>query len=323
MKKLLAYMFSFNLLLFTACNKENISNDIFNQDKPISALATAADNCATDGLIEKTITACGVERKFYIQLPVGFHPDSTYPLVFAFHGKGSGHKNKACAWKERIGEWVDENKFIGVYGRAYLDSFWYVHGACLEEIDDICYVENIKTNMESFYHIDASRIYAMGTSNGGGLTLDLSTQVNWLAAITTLAAYPWEVYPLDEVPVLPYFQIHGSLDGTIPYHGGTLFCLDFVDAYEACQDWATHNLCTATGIGTSFLIDTYVINKTSWCSPPVTPVLPVTCKKCKKETLHYELEGIGHTIYDQIAPIPGYKERINDDIFKFFKRHRL
>ncbi|MBK8403183.1 MAG: hypothetical protein IPL25_03560 [Saprospiraceae bacterium] len=272
MKKLLAYMILLHLLLFTACNKENISNEIFNQDKPINALATAADNCATDGLIENNhYLWCG--KKILYSVTCRVSSDSTYPLVFAFHGKGSGHKNKACAWKERIGEWVDENKFIGVYGRAYLDSFWYVHGVACS-------------------HYDA------GSISVGSISIRRSSS-------PALLPDSWVV----------------GWNHSIPWRN--IILLRFCGCLRSMPDWATHNLCTTTGIGTSFLIDTYVINKTSWCSPPVMPVLPVSCKKCKKETIHYQLEGIGHTIYDQIAPIPGYKERINDDIFKFFKRHRL
>lgn len=318
MKNLNFYLILIVLLVYSCQkNEETITSTNLNQ-----TLSTRADDCSTDGLIEKTFTDCGLTRKFYIQLPSGFNEDSTYPLLFAFHGRGSGMSNKACAWKDRIGDWIDEHKFIAVYGRAVGDSSWYIEDACLSYIDELCYINTIKTKMEYFYNINPQRIYAMGSSNGGALCMYAASNVDWLAAITCLAAYPWESYELSEVPSLPLFQIHGSLDGTIPYEGGTLECLEFDNCYSRCSLWAIHNNCLASPVNTSFTISGNTVNKSNWCNPKIG-LIP-TCKKCaRKEVLHYKLMGIGHTIYSQIAGIPGYKERINDDIFAFFLRHKL
>lgn len=317
MKKKLQLL-SLTIFLLASCQKEHeeLSNAVRTQQ-----LVASGDNCATEGLIEKVFNDCGVIRKYYIQLPVGFNPDSTYPLLMAFHGKGSGVKNKACAWKERIGAWIDENRFIAVYGRAYNDMTWFIDSTCLENVDEECYVQNIRNQMTTLYKIDTQHIYWMGTSNGGGLCIDLSRKIHWVSAITSIACYPWNELHMEDIPQLPLFQIHGALDGTINYDGVEFNCLDFVNADSACQQWAVHNGCLIAPLCSSAIIDGHVLNRSSWCGPK--PALFAGCLRCilRKEVLHYRLEGIGHQVYEEIGIIPGYKERLNDDIFNFFKRH--
>ena len=141
-------------LLLSSCHKDNIvppGRDL--SKNPLES--RAIDGC--EGLIEKNITACGLSRYFYIDLPTGFHPDSVYPLVFAFHGRGNGLTNKACVWSERIGAWKDEFRSIAVYPRAYHDEHWYVGGDMdADPVPDICFVQKIKDQMTSvsYTHLD-------------------------------------------------------------------------------------------------------------------------------------------------------------------------
>ena len=286
--------------------------------------AMADDSCGYAGLIQKTITTCEDSlRNFYIQLPTPYDPTVSYPLLLVFHGKGSGNKNKACVWKERIGEWIDEHKYIAVYGRSYKDLHWYVEDACLTPVDEMCYIETILEEMKATYNIKEDKIYAMGTSNGGGLCYSIVKEMDDFAAIATFAAYKWEEYAIETAPKIPLMQVHGSTDNTIPYGGGTLFCLDFENAHLSCQQWASHNGCLLPPVEESVTISGKTIDITSWCSKKIVPVVAPPCKKCKKEVLHYKLNGIGHTIYDEIAMYPLYKDYINDRLFSFFNRNKL
>ncbi|MEP7267942.1 MAG: hypothetical protein ABI844_09975 [Saprospiraceae bacterium] len=284
--------------------------------------------CDDAELISKNVISCGLTRAFYIQLPLGFHPDSTYPLLFAFHGHGSG-TDKACAWKDRIGEWIDLNKFIGVYPRAYNDDYWYVGDPMPDApITDVCFVNQIKEKMMLEYHIDALRIYAMGTSNGGGLSLHLARSVDWLAAITTLAASTWEGYSLAFVPVLPIMHVHGDLDGTVPYIGGYSagIGLTFNSARQADSIWAVeNNLCPITPKNQTITVGAQFIYKTSWCSikqkAGTWGGIDISPLALKKEVIHYRLHDIHHNLYSEISY--DTKVKMNNDIFAFFKRHHL
>ncbi|MGB4839686.1 MAG: hypothetical protein WBP08_11880 [Saprospiraceae bacterium] len=311
------------LLSFFSCSTDLTKTDDTNYLNT-ETRAMTDDSCGYAGLIQKVITTCeALNRYYYIQLPDDYNPAQSYPLLLVFHGKGSGTKNKACAWKERIGDWINENKYIAVYGRSYKDLHWYVEGACLPVVDEVCYIEKIISEMKTDYNIYENRIYAMGTSNGGGLCYSLISQMDDFAAIATFAAYKWGDYSFTEVPKISLMQVHGTEDGTIPYGGGTLFCLNFENAYTSCAEWAEHNNCTVPVSGESTVVAGNEINIATWCSKKISPLDPAICKKCKKEVIHYKLNGIGHTIYEQISEYPEYKEYINDQLFSFFKRNRL
>ena len=303
-------------LLLSSCHKDNIvppGRDL--SKNPLES--RAIDGC--EGLIEKNITACGLSRYFYIDLPTGFHPDSVYPLVFAFHGRGNGLTNKACVWSERIGAWKDEFRSIAVYPRAYHDEHWYVGGDMdADPVPDICFVQPIKDQTTSHYLIDMNRIYAMGTSNGGGLCYWLAANVSWLSAIAPIAAYQWNGYDLEGPPTLPVIQTHGTADYTIPYSGGSgPFGLEFPGAFTADSTWAkVNNGCLATQLTNDLIVMGTPITKYSWC-----PVIcgGGFCISKRKTTVHLKLHGIGHTVYDLISP--DVKEYMNNQIFYFFKQH--
>ncbi len=311
------------VLLCYSCTNEFPHTQILATDITETRAATD-DSCGYAGLIQKIITTCEDSlRNYYIQLPDTYDPTISYPLLLVFHGKGSGMKNKACVWKERIGAWIDENKYIVVYGRSYKDLHWFVNDACLSEVDEICYVEKILEEMKSEYNIKENRIYAMGTSNGGGLCYSLVEDMDDFAAIATFAAYKWEDYSITSAPKIPLMQVHGSEDHTIPYLGGILFCLNFENAYLSCQQWADHNGCILPPVSESVAISGKTIDITAWCSKKIIPLVVSPCKKCKKEVVHYKLNDIGHTIYDEISMYPEYKEYINNRLFGFFKRNSL
>lgn len=314
---LIAFYAIATLCLSTSCMKDHFETNSMNlSDDPLESRSAGA----CDGLIEKNITACGLSRYYYIDLPVEYDPDSTYPLLFAFHGKGSGFKNKACVWSERIGAWIDENRYIAVYPRAYNDSYWYVGSEMdADPVPDLCFVQKIKNQMESHYRIDTNKIYAMGTSNGGGLCYAIAANVSWLAAIAPVAAYQWEGYDLAEPPVLPVFQIHGTVDYTIPYYGGSgPFGLEFSGAFHADSTWAKdNNDCPAPYLINETIITGTPISRYSWC--PVICGGGGMCINKRKTVVHLKLEGIGHTVYDLITP--EVKEYMNDQIFNFLIHH--
>lgn len=310
-------------MLFYSCS-DNEYPIIREYSQPTETRAIYDDSCGYAGLVQKQFNTCGITRYYYIQTPDAFEPTASYPLLLVFHGKGSGNKNKACVWKERIGDWINEKNYIAVYCRSYDDFHWYIEDACLSEVDEICYVQTIINNMKSNYNIIDNKIYAMGTSNGGALCQDLVREMDDFAAIASFAAYKWESYDFGTVPKIPLMQVHGSEDNTIPYSGGDIFCLEFENAFVACHDWSVHNGCLKPPATPSVTISGNTIDLAAWCSKKYIHLSDTLgCRKCRKEVVHYRLNGIGHTIYDDISDIPGYREYINDELFAFFHRNKF
>ena len=117
---------------------------------------------------------------------------------------------------ERKNRCVDRwNRFIAVYGRAYNDMTWFIDSTCLENVDEECYVQNIRNQMTSLYKIDTQHIYWMGTSNGGGLCLDLSVKFIGSAQSLRSRAIPGVNWVLKTSLSYHYSRFMEPLDGTI------------------------------------------------------------------------------------------------------------
>src|SRR5205085_8281935 len=105
---------------------------------------------------------------------------------------------------------------------------------------DVEFVAALIDTLEAEYHIDSSRIYANGLSNGGGMSFILScTLSNRIAAVGLVAAAqtaPWS-WCADRPPV-PMIWFHGTDDPAVPYKGGASPVLRGGQRFPAVPKWA-------------------------------------------------------------------------------------
>lgn len=96
------------------------------------------------------------------------------------------------------------------------------------------------------FSIDASRVYALGLSEGGFMSLraacSLSDRIAAAAAVG--AAMPKTMICLPSRPV-PVLMINGTSDPVVPYGGGTEKNLHVatLSAEDSSKDWAKINRC--------------------------------------------------------------------------------
>ena len=88
---------------------------------------------------------------------------------------------------------------------------------------DVRFIAELIDKLRASYNIDATRIYANGFSNGGGMAFVLScTLSDRIAAVGMVGAaqtLPWN-WCTDRRPV-PAIVFHGTADPFAPYSGGT------------------------------------------------------------------------------------------------------
>lgn len=92
--------------------------------------------------------------------------------------------------------------------------------------EDLQFVSDMVSDMQSKYSIDTNRIYATGLSNGGGFvgTIACSSVSGLFAALAPVAgSFYTDVNGTDCTPArspLPILEIHGGNDTTVYYDGG-------------------------------------------------------------------------------------------------------
>lgn len=190
----------------------------------------------------------GVSRTHKVFLPTNYV--ANMPLVLNLHGYTSN------AWQQSfysgMNTVAEANDFIVVYPDGTTDqngiSFWNSEIAG-EEVNDLGYLSALIDSMIVNYHINPSRVYMCGMSNGGFMSYYSACQMtDRLAAIASVTGTMNNVIydncnPSRSIPVL---EIHGTLDATVPYIGlensGSFQTM--IGTEEVIDFWVNQNNCT-------------------------------------------------------------------------------
>ena len=219
--------------------------------EPITSYTVSVDE--TDQTLH-TITVEGMQpRTFFLNVPESYTPGAPTPLLLAFHSRTTNGKEILAT--SQILSWAAAMNIIvvavnGAVHEGY--SSWNAGRCCTNattyEEDDVLLTSTIISYLESRATIDASRVWAMGHSNGGmmayRLACDLSEKITAVAVVTG-ALVDDSCNPSKPVSAI---HLHGNLDPTVPIQGGGKLdtpniyysVLDYVNA-KACNDNSSTN----------------------------------------------------------------------------------
>ncbi len=129
-----------------------------------------------------TLQIDGVEREYYVHVPLGYDGNSKVPVVFMLHGtSGDGEKfYNISGWKE-VGETETILTVFPSSGRHCIIDDGVVKNTtkwnsqptewtyCANEtpLDDIKFLRSVIDALAQKYSIDQKRVYLVGFSNGG------------------------------------------------------------------------------------------------------------------------------------------------------------
>lgn len=181
-----------------------------------------------------SVVSGGQDREYILTIPENYESRSDWPLILAFHGRGStgveveGYSRLSdlpAVVAYPFGTFPDDDDPRRAWqGAPYSDP----------DVDDVAFVEDLLDTLEAELCIDQEQVFATGKSNGGGLALALACQIP--ERITAAAAAAPALYPETREGCLeegraPSMIIHGTEDATIPYEG------DSARDLPAIEDW--------------------------------------------------------------------------------------
>ncbi len=279
------------------------------------------------------------KKRFYeVHIPKGYTPSIAYPVVINLHG-GGGYPSGA-AYQSGFDRLADRENFIALYpagtGKLFNDRLlvWNdgrdYKGNSGIKTDSVGFISKVLDDLASLVHIDPTRVYCTGMSNGAQMCYRLAKQLSErIAAIAVVAGHrPAKgIFPPPPRP-MPVMQISGVDDPYAPYRGGLasggkgIFKNKFQTKVEAVMDtvmsWVKFNQCkydkpTVKRVGKA------VETRYSSCQGDAEVVL-------------WTLEDGGHTWpKGEVFPAeikagvgPMNKDiSATEEIWKFFKRHRI
>ncbi|MEZ4287874.1 MAG: alpha/beta fold hydrolase [Polyangiales bacterium] len=172
----------------------------------------------------------GKDRPARVVAPSDYDPKESYPLILLLHGYGatSGLQDVYFGF-DRV---QDKFGFVLLLPEGTENSegkqFWNATEACCDfentQVDDVAYLTELVRQTQKTYHIDPSRIYIVGHSNGGFMGLRMACdKPKSFAAIMSLAGSTYEdaseCQPDGDIPSI--LLLHGTNDETIFYDGAS------------------------------------------------------------------------------------------------------
>lgn len=251
-------------------------------------------------------------RSYRIHVPKNYTNTRPVAVVLSFHGfTGTGEGMEKSSG---FSELADTQDFLAVYPQGLRNAingkyFWADVGPIDFGVDDVLFVSDILNDLQAKYCVDAHRIYAMGFSNGGGLTYLLACRLAGRVASfgpmsANYYAIPGGCHPGRPVSIL---NIHGSADPLLPYNGTSENVnpdWPLPPVLQYLQAWATRDGCTSGP--TVFLKE-----------PRVTGMQWQDCKG-NSSIVHYRIENGGHSWPPLI-----HRETAAQVLWQFFQAHPL
>ncbi|MEX1188258.1 MAG: T9SS type A sorting domain-containing protein [Bacteroidia bacterium] len=259
----------------------------------------------------------GITRIFRLYIPASYTGNEDLPLVLNLHGYGSNSLEQFLYGN--FTSIADTANFIIAMPEGTLDLTgslsWNNFG--LSSIDDIGFISQFIDYLSSQYAIDSDRVYSTGMSNGGFMSYDLACSLgSKIAAIASVTGSMNVLRIADCNPgrAVPIMQIHGTMDGTVPFNGN----LAFAPIDSVVEFWRNNNNCNSDG---SFE-DVPDINMNDNCT---AEHYVWDCPISNSSVEFYKIIGGGHSW-------PGALFNINTtnmdfsasrEIWRFFSQYRL
>jgi len=207
-------------------------------------------------------------RTYRLHVPPSYSGTQAVPLVLDFHGLGSnGGEQELVSGLSDLAD-TPEGGFIVVYPDGTLVgppvsqfSHWNTTQLAPPEPDDVAFIDQLITGIQSELCVDAARVFATGMSNGAMMSIRLACSLSSRIAATAPVAGAYYPPLLDSTPdetcpdtrPVPFIGFHGTADGVVPFNGGAgIFGLSFrlpidntTSAPDVLESWAGHNGCTS------------------------------------------------------------------------------
>ena len=205
------------------------------------------------GTTEATVTVGGKARSFRVHVPPSHKGRSPTPVVLVFHG-GGGSAQQIEEQSSKMNPISDREGFVAVYPQGTGVIPTWNGGLCCgraveDSVDDVAFVSALLDHLESKLCTDRRRVFATGMSNGAILSHRLGCELSERIAAIAPVAGTIGVAACNPKRAVPVLQIHGSLDGHVPWQGGE-GCgpskVSFTSVPSTMEGWQQRNGCAAT-----------------------------------------------------------------------------
>lgn len=183
------------------------------------------------GEMAQTMMIEGVERDYLLVVPAGYDPTKPYPLVFAWHGRGSNGAQARLYFKVEEAA-NDQAIFVYPDGLPLADMMNQTGWDLDPNNEDFAFFDAMVADIEGRLCVDAGRIFSTGHSFGGYMSIQLACyRADVLRGIGEVAGGG----PFGQCSgQVAAWLAHGTLDAVVPYSQGEE-ARDFMTGNNNCD----------------------------------------------------------------------------------------
>lgn len=194
----------------------------------------------------------GKKRDAFLFIPNADPGGRELPLVFNYHGFGSNAGSQRTY--SGMSTLAETEGFLVIYPNGWGDLESHNGGACCppaNEIpnDDVGLAKALIEKVDSIAKVDRKRVYSVGMSNGGFMSIRLGCEASDVfAAVASVTGVLGNDAPSPstfkcEHPgrSVPYLHLHGTSDDSVPYEGDPT--AGFKSAPETVREMSEANGC--------------------------------------------------------------------------------
>lgn len=189
----------------------------------------------------------GGDRPVTVQLPAKLTKPA--PLLILMHSASSSGERQEKNTKLAVAAKKAGMIFIAPDGTIGLDGrrVWNAAKSCCQkpgiDVDDLTYINALIDEIALELPVDQNRIYMVGHSNGGFMSIAFACSTGRIAGVVSLAgAMDSDAQCQSERP-FKFLQIHGTDDATIKFGGGVHNFHPYTGAEETVSRIAANNQC--------------------------------------------------------------------------------
>ena len=218
------------------------------------------------------------------------------PLLLLMHSASSSGERQekntkmAAAAKKAGMVFLAPDGTIGLDGRRV----WNAAKACCQkpgiEVDDITYLNALIDEIALMVPIDQNRIYMVGHSNGGFMSLTFACSTGRIAGVVSLAGALDSDAQCESTRPFSFLHIHGTDDATIKFGGGVHNFHPYTSAEETLNRIAAVNQC-ATPTVTQAALKKMDFDR----SIPGSETIVQTGIGCRAPTMMWRISGGVHS----------------------------
>ena len=231
--------------------------------------------------VNQLVAGQTVQREFWVRYPQALN-QSSYPIVFFFHGAGGQGLNMLNPSLENL---IDRDEFIAVFPSGY-NNRWNVSGE--SDADDIEFFQLMLNSFNGDALFDQSKVFAIGQSNGAGMSNKLAKETSLLNGIGPIVSQQLDFLGAIDAPApVSVFQVNGDADTVIPIEGGYVGFIGatFLSAQASAENWADNINCSPIASAET----------QQWGNLTVQAYTFADCDE-NRQVRYHTVEGAGHSM---------------------------